>query len=134
MRGGVVESPPMTKKVEITPCWIGLISINDLIWRIDFISYYSFFHFRSHCLSKNVCHYSPGDMGGRGSTRLVTNDDKGRKGVTNYQFFGDVIFEWPLNEKILTSCSNYKKKLNIVHLLKKSCCVFFTLPPVLFFF
>ena len=37
----------------------------------------------------------PGDMGGGGSTRLVTNGDKGGREVQNSQFCGDVIFEWP---------------------------------------
>ena len=33
-------------------------------------------------------------MGG-GSRQMVTNGDKGGRGVKNRDFYGDILFEWP---------------------------------------
>ena len=34
--------------------------------------------------------------GGGGSRQTVTNGDKGGGGVKNRDFYGDILFEWPL--------------------------------------
>ena len=34
--------------------------------------------------------------GGGGSRQTVTNGDKGGRGVKNWDFYGDILFEWPL--------------------------------------
>ena len=33
--------------------------------------------------------------GGGGSRQTVTNGDKGGRGVKNWDFYGDILFEWP---------------------------------------
>ena len=46
-------------------------------------------------LGQKVCHYLGGDKGGRG---VKANSDKGRQGgggVKNWDFYGDILFEWP---------------------------------------
>jgi len=35
--------------------------------------------------------------GGGGSRQTVTNGDKGERGVKNWDFYGDILFEWPLS-------------------------------------
>ena len=45
---------------------------------------------------QKVCHYLGGDKGGVGSRQTVTNGDKGGGGVKNLDFYGDILFEWPL--------------------------------------
>ena len=35
--------------------------------------------------------------GGGGLRQMVTNGDKGGGGVKNRDFYGDILFEWPLN-------------------------------------
>ena len=45
---------------------------------------------------QKVCHYLGGDKGGGGSRQTVTNGDKGGRGVKNWDFYGDILFEWPL--------------------------------------
>ena len=47
---------------------------------------------------QKVCHYSGGDKGGRGSRQMMTNGDKGKRGVKNWDFYGDILFEWPLSQ------------------------------------
>ena len=34
--------------------------------------------------------------GGGGSRQIVTNGDKGVRGFKNWDFYGDILFEWPL--------------------------------------
>ena len=51
-------------------------------------------------LGQKVCHYLGGDKGGRGSRQTVTNGDKGGGGVKNRDFYGDILFEWPLSVAI----------------------------------
>ena len=46
-------------------------------------------------LGQKVCHYLGGDMGGGGSRQMAINGDRGR-GVKNLDFYGDILFEWPL--------------------------------------
>ena len=41
-----------------------------------------------------ICHYLGGDKGGRG---VKANGDKGGGGVKNLDFYGDILFEWPLS-------------------------------------
>ena len=36
-------------------------------------------------------------QGGGGSRQTVTNGDKGGRGVKNLDFYGDILFEWPLS-------------------------------------
>ena len=36
---------------------------------------------------------------------MVTNDDKGGRGVKNRDFYGDILFEWPL---ILIEANNFE--------------------------
>ena len=36
--------------------------------------------------------------GGGGSRQTVTKGDKGGRGVKNRDFYGDILFEWPLIE------------------------------------
>ena len=45
---------------------------------------------------QKVCHYLGGDKGGGGSRQTVTNGDKGGRGVKYWDFYGDILFEWPL--------------------------------------
>ena len=46
--------------------------------------------------SQKVCHYLCGDKGGGGLRQTVTNGDKGGRGSKNWDFYGDILFEWPL--------------------------------------
>ena len=48
-------------------------------------------------LDQKVCHYLGGDKGGRG---VKANGDKRRQGGggQNWDFYGDILFEWPLLE------------------------------------
>ena len=47
-------------------------------------------------LGQIVCHYLGGDKRGGGSREMVTNGDKEGRGVQNWDFYGDILFEWPL--------------------------------------
>ena len=47
--------------------------------------------------------------GGGGSRQTVTNGDKDGRGVKNWDFYGDILFEWPLR-MLQISCSTYKHK------------------------
>ena len=38
-------------------------------------------------------HYLGGDKGGGGWRQIVTNGDKGEKGVKNLDFYADILFE-----------------------------------------
>ena len=49
-------------------------------------------------LGQKVCHYLGGDKGGGGSRQTVTNGDKWGRGVKNRDFYGDILFEWPLSK------------------------------------
>ena len=59
---------------------------------------------------QNVCHYLDGDKGGRG---VKANGDKGGGGVKNWDFYGDIFFEWPptveiaISPFIKTPCYNH---------------------------
>ena len=48
---------------------------------------------------QKVCHYLGGDKGGGGSRQTVTNGDKGGGGVKNWDFYGDILFEWPQTKR-----------------------------------
>ena len=47
-------------------------------------------------IKEKVCHYLPGEMGGEGIMKKVTNGGKG--GPKIWHFRGDAIFEWSLWE------------------------------------
>ena len=38
--------------------------------------------------------------GGGGSRQTVTNGDEGGGGVKNRDFYGDILFEWPLRKNL----------------------------------
>ena len=46
--------------------------------------------------SQKICHYLRGDKGKGGSRQTVTKCDKGEGVVKNWDFYGDILFEWPL--------------------------------------
>ena len=48
-------------------------------------------------IKEKLYHYLPGDMGGGGIMKKVTNGDGW--GCKIWHFCGDVIFEWPLKGK-----------------------------------
>ena len=47
--------------------------------------------------------------GGGGSRQTVTNGDKGGGGFKNRDFYGDILFEWPLCVRVDDIDKNNKK-------------------------
>ena len=43
--------------------------------------------------------------GGGGSRQTVTKSDKGGGGIKNRDFYGDILFEWPLTKILSTQTS-----------------------------
>ena len=45
-------------------------------------------------IKEKICHYLPGDIGGGGIMKNVTNSDMGAGGSKMWEFCDDIIFEW----------------------------------------
>jgi len=43
--------------------------------------------------------------GGGGSRQTVTNGDKEGRGVKNFEFYGEILFEWSLRLLIQLKCN-----------------------------
>ena len=65
---------------------------------------------------QKVCHYLGGDKGGGGSRKTVTNGDKGGRGSKNLDFYGDILFEWPLSS---LACLKFLKTMKAINVYIK---------------
>ena len=62
--------------------------------------------FSSHLLVNSLSPFAPVTGEGGGKPKIVTNGDKGRRGVKKSHFCDDVIFERPLMVKLFPACKN----------------------------